>query len=318
MTRRIFVTGGSGCIGHYIAETLIKNTDDELYFLVRNRKKFGFDETLRPGLHILESDLRDIGQFSDLLKTVDVAILAATSWGGKPEVFQVNVESVHQLLENLDRGRCEQVIYFSTASVLDRHNRLLPEAGEIGTDYIRSKFDCLQEISTRKSELPPLRVLFPTLVLGGDADKPYSHLSSGLPEVAKWVDLIRFFKADAGFHFIHAADIAAVVGHLVKNPPQSGQPEWLVLGNQPLTLNGAIAETCAYYCKSIDFSIALSPWLANFFIAVFRVQMAPWDRFCLNYRHFTYENPVSPASFGEKTRFPTLTDILAEFAPRSP
>ncbi|MGC9525005.1 MAG: NAD-dependent epimerase/dehydratase family protein [Limnospira sp.] len=317
MTKRIFVTGGSGCVGHYIAETLIENTDDELYFLVRNREKFGFDEKIRPGIHMIESDLRDIRQFSDLLKTIDIAILAATSWGGQPEVFQVNVDSIHQLLQSLDRQRCEQVIYFSTASVLDRHNQPLPEAGEIGTDYIRSKFDCLQEISRRKSEFPPLRVLFPTLVLGGDADKPYSHLSSGLPEVAKWVDLIRFFKADASFHFIHAADIAKVVGYLVKNPPQSEETEWLVLGNQPLTLNEAIAQTCAYYRKSINFSIPLSLWLANIFIALFRVQMAPWDRFCLNDRHFTYENPVSPACFGEKTRFPTLTDILAEFAPRS-
>ncbi|MDY7054148.1 NAD-dependent epimerase/dehydratase family protein [Limnospira fusiformis] len=315
MTKRVFITGASGCIGHYIAESLINHTNYELYFFVRNPDKLGFDYQKRPDIHILLGDLREIDKFSDLLKTIDIAILAATSWGGKPEVFDVNITSTHHLLKSLDHQRCQQVIYFSTASVLDRQNQLIPEAGEIGTDYISSKYHCLQQISQNYPDFPPLRVLFPTLVLGGDTDKPYSHLSSGLPQVVSWINLIRWFKADASFHFVHAADIATVVQYLVNHPPQSPQPEWLVLGNPPLTLNQAIAETCAYYHKSIYFSISLSLWLANFFIIVFRVQMADWDRFCLNYRHFTYQNPVSPSTFGEITRFPTLTHILAEFAP---
>jgi hypothetical protein len=38
--------------------------------------------------------------------------------------------------------------------------------------------------------------------------------------------------------------------------------------------------------------------------------MAAWDRFCLNYRHFTYQNPVNPETFGLPTYCPTFTDIL--------
>ena len=82
----------------------------------------------------------------------------------------------------LNPERCEQVIYFSTASVLNNENKPLKEAGEIGTDYIRSKYDCLHQIE-KLAIFPKITTVFPTLVLGGDDKKPYSHLTSGIPEV---------------------------------------------------------------------------------------------------------------------------------------
>ncbi|MFN9179242.1 MAG: NAD-dependent epimerase/dehydratase family protein, partial [Dolichospermum sp.] len=43
--KRILVTGASGCIGHYISEALIQNTNHELYLLVRNPNKLQVDTT---------------------------------------------------------------------------------------------------------------------------------------------------------------------------------------------------------------------------------------------------------------------------------
>ena len=42
--KRIFITGASGCIGHYIVEFLIQNTHHELYLLVRNPDKLKVEE----------------------------------------------------------------------------------------------------------------------------------------------------------------------------------------------------------------------------------------------------------------------------------
>ena len=181
----------------------------------------------------------------------------------------------------LNPARCQQVIYFSTASVLDRHNNLLQKAGEIGTDYIRSKYNCLSQLSNL-AIAAKITVLFPTLVLGGDGQKPYSHLSAGLPEVTKLINLIRFLKADGSFH----------------------------LGQERLTVNQAIEEFCAYLDKKIYFRIPLSLSLANVLIILFRIQMAAWDRFCLNYRHFTYENIVNPAKLSLPNYCATLADVL--------
>lgn len=306
--KRIFLTGSSGCVGHYLTESLIRESNHELYLLVRQPEKLKFDYRARPGVHLLQADLRNIHQFSDLLKTMDVAVLAATSWGGAQEVYDINVLKTQELMKLLDPQVCEQVIYFSTASILDRNNQPLRQAKEIGTDYIRSKFLCYQQLE-RLEIAPQLTVLFPTLVFGGDAQKVYSHLSSGLPEVLRWIDVIRFAKAEGSFHFIHAEDIARIVCYLIDHPPQGEDNRRLVLGNPAVTVNQAVEEICAYLNKPIYFRFPIS-WLAELLIILFRVQVSAWDRFYLDYRHDTHQNPVTPASFGLTTYCPTLADLL--------
>ncbi|BAB75607.1 NAD-dependent epimerase/dehydratase family protein [Anabaena sp. FACHB-709] len=306
--KRIFVTGASGCIGHYISETLIQETDYELYLLVRNPSKLQVDTQVRPGVTVLQGDMQNISQFADLLSTIDIAILTATAWGGE-QTFDINVSKTIELLNLLDPDRCQQVIYFSTASVLDSQNQPLKEAGEIGTDYIRSKYECLHKIS-ELGIASKITTVFPTLVLGGDSKKPYSHLTSGIPEVTKYVNLIRFLQADGSFHFIHGKDIASVVKYLIANPPQENTSRRLVLGQKRLTANQAIEQLCSYLGKKISFRIPLSLSLANLIIAVFRIQMADWDRFCMNYRHFTYNTVINPDSFGLPNYCATMTDVL--------
>ena len=306
--KRILVTGASGCIGHYITEALIEQTDHELYLLVRNPQKLQVNTKSRPGITILQGDMGRIEDFTDLLKTIDTAVLTATVWGGE-DIFDINVTKTVELINLLDPEVCQQVIYFSTASILDSHNQLLKEAGEIGTDYIRSKYECFQKLSNSaiKSKITKI---FPTLVLGGDNIKPYSHLSAGIPEITKLINLIRFFKADGSFHFIHGKDVAEVIKYLINNPPKAEESRQLVLGQKRITADGAIEEACNYLNKKIYFRIPLTLALANILIPLFRIQMAAWDRFCLTYRHFSYENPVNPESLGLPNYCANFSDVL--------
>ncbi|MCF2150865.1 NAD(P)-dependent oxidoreductase [Desmonostoc muscorum LEGE 12446] len=306
--KRILVTGASGCIGHYLTEALIQETDYDLFLLVRNPNKLQVDTDARPGINVLQGDMQNISQFADLLSTIDTAVLTATAWGGE-QTFDINVNKTIELMKLLDPNKCQQVIYFSTASVLDRHNQPLKEAGEIGTDYIRSKYDCLHE--KEKLEIAPkITTVFPTLVLGGDANKPYSPVTSGIAEVTKYINLIRFLDADGSFHFIHGRDIATVVQYLIAHPPQNDQSRRFVLGQAKLTANEAIEEFCAYFGKKIYFRIPVSIALANLIIVLFRIRMAAWDRFCMNYRHFSYENAINPSSFGLSNYCATMSDVL--------
>ena len=75
----------------------------------------------------------------------------------------VNVVAVKQLLAFTSPEWLEQVIYFSTASLLNRQLELLPEALSEGTEYIQTKALCLQQL-----EQHPLAerivAVFPTLV----------------------------------------------------------------------------------------------------------------------------------------------------------
>ncbi len=305
--KRVFITGASGCVGHYICEHLIDKTDHELFLLVRNPAKLGFNCQARPGIHVLPGNLHQIDDHAELLQTIDVAILTAAAWGDPEQTRQVNVVKTHRLMELLAVDRCEQVIYFSTASILNRQNQLLPEAGEIGTDYIRTKYQGYQQLD-RLAIAPKITTLFPTLVFGGSSHKPYSHITAGIPQVLRWAELIRWFQGDASFHFIHAQDIAQIVGYLVEHPGQGKRN--FVMGNPAININEAIAEVCTYLNKKIYFQLPLSTPLANFFIVLFRIQMATWDYFSLQYRHFTYQNVVMPSSFGLDNYCPTLTDLL--------
>jgi nucleoside-diphosphate-sugar epimerase len=307
--KRIFMTGASGCIGHYIADLLIQQTQHDLFLFVRDPQKLRFDYNARPGVTIIQGDMQEVERVERLLKTIDCAILAATSWGGVEETYDTNVTKTIRLMNLLDPAVCEQVLYFSTASILDRQNQPLPEAETLGTDYVRSKYLCHQQLA-KLAIAPQITTLFPTLVFGGDGQKPYSHISAGIKEVIRWMDLIRFLRADASFHFIHAQDIAQVVLYLVEAPPEPGPNHEVVLGNPAITVDQAVEQICAYLNKRIYFRIPLSVQLANLIIKVFQIQMAAWDRFCLNYRHFTYQSPVHPASLGLPAYCPTVADLL--------
>jgi nucleoside-diphosphate-sugar epimerase len=314
---RILVTGASGCVGHYISETLIQNTDHELFLCVRNPAKLQVDIAARPGIHVVTADMMKIEKQAELLKTIEVAVLTAAGWGGQ-EAFDINYTKTHALFDLLDPQVCQQVIYFSTQSVLDRQNQLLPEAGKIGTDYIVSKHQCLDKLTRErnapdgaKSIASKITTVFPTLVFGGDETKPYSYLSADLPTISKYAGLLQWFSADGSFHFIHGKDIAEVVRHLIAHPEIADKfDRRIVLGNKLVQADAGIKEICAYFGKKSPFQIPLSIGLTNFFIKLFKIQMAEWDRFCLNYRHFSATNPVSPATFGLPTYAPTITDIF--------
>ncbi len=314
---RILVTGASGCVGHYVSETLIQNTDHELFLFVRNPAKLTVDIAARPGIHVIAADMMEIEQQAELLKTINVAVLTAAGWGGQ-EAFDINYTKTHILFDLLDPKVCEQVIYFSTASVLDRSGQLLAEAGTIGTDYIMSKHQCLDKLTKaanapdkNDSIAPKITTVFPTLVLGGDETKPYSFLSADLPIVTKYVGLLQFFTADMSFNFIHAKDIAEVIRHLIAHPEISDKfNRRIVLGNKVISGDDGIKEICGYFGKKSLFQIDLSNTIANFFIKVFKIQMAEWDRFCLNYRHLSHANAVNPATFGLTNYAPTISDIF--------
>lgn len=310
LQKRIFITGASGCIGHYIVEALGKNPNYHLDLLLRNPDKLNPKLAALPSVHIHPGDLKNIRQHRDLLQQADIAIPIATCWGGS-EAFDINVVKNIELINSLDPDRCEQVLYFSTASILGNDGQALKEAGQIGTEYIRSKYDCALRLPKLKMA-SKITALYPTLVLGGDDEKPRSHLTGGLPEIMRYIRLIRHLKVDASFHFIHAYDIAQVVANLVDNPPQETGPRHFVLGGEPVFLNDVITSASQHLSCPTRIKVPLSNTLANVIIDWFNIQMATWDRFCMNYRHFTYTNAVSPATFDLDPYCQSFEDVLEQ------
>ena len=95
---------------------------------------------------LLVGDLRETDRFASELSTVTRVIHTATAWGDPERAHQVNVVAVKRMLALLNPAVVEQIIYFSTASILDRSLQPLQEALAYGTEYIQTKAQCLGEL----------------------------------------------------------------------------------------------------------------------------------------------------------------------------
>jgi len=318
---RILITGASGCVGQYTAAWLLEHSDAELLLWLRDPAKLTAIAADQPRVRLLVGDLRDTDRFAADLAGVNRVIHTATAWGDPERAEQVNVVAVKRLLALLNPAQIEQITYFSTASILDRHLQPLPEALAYGTEYIQTKARCLRDL-----EQHPLAekivAVFPTLVFGGRVDGsspfPTSYLTEGLAEASKWLWLARWLRADASFHFIHAADIAAICGHLATTPhrpnpePGQGPVRRIVMGQAALGVNEAVATLCRWRGVARTPGIPLWPWLIETLIRILPIEVNAWDRFSIRQRHFIHDPVSQPERFGGCSHAPDLDAVLQD------
>ena len=323
---RILITGASGCVGQYIAEELYRHSDAELLLLLRDPAKLTAIPSRDPRVTLLVADLRNLGEHAEAIASATRIIHTATAWGDPARAQAVNVDAVKELLRLTNPANLEQVIYFSTASILDRQLQLLPEAEAYGTEYIQTKAQCLRQLEEHPLAAKIVAV-FPTLVFGGQlgpagqpnkGDRhPTSYLTAGLVEAVKFLWLAKWLRADASFHFIHAADIAKVCAHLATRPhqanPEAGQGRLrrLVLGQQAVTVNGTVASLCRWRRSWLPpFGLDAKGWLIDALIQLLRIEITPWDLFSIRQRHFIHDPVSPPERFGLVSTAPTLEAVF--------
>ncbi len=316
---RILITGASGCVGQYTADWLIKNTNAELLLWLRDPTKLTAIDPNHPRVNLIIGDLRQPGIFADELSTVTRVIHTATAWGDPNRAYEVNVIAVEKLLSLLNPKVIEQVIYFSTASILKHNLSPLPEAFRYGTEYIQTKARCFKELQNHPLS-DKIIAVFPTLVFGGRLDGkdlfPTSYLTQGLTEAVKWLWLARWVKIFSRFHFIHASDIAFICGHLASTPHHSNTDEKnndlskLVLGQPAISLEDAIKSLLEWRGMLKTPSIPLWGWFLELLIIILPIEMNNWDKFSLKQRHFTHDPITTPESYGGESYAKTLIEVL--------
>lgn len=319
---RILITGASGCVGQHIAAQLYRDTDAELLLLLRDPAKLTAVPANDPRITLLVADLRELTPHAGAIATATRVIHTATAWGDPERAMAVNVVAVKQLLAFTSPEWLEQVIYFSTASLLNRQLELLPEALSEGTEYIQTKALCLQQL-----EQHPLAerivAVFPTLVFGGAVDGkgpfPTSYLTAGLGEACRWLWLAKWLRADASFHFIHAADIAQVCCHLATRPHQ-GNPEpgqgalrRLVLGQPAISVDATVSQLCRWRRSwRPPLGLNLQGALIEALIKLLRIEVNAWDRFSIRQRHFVHEPVSPPERFGLVSHAASLAAVFEQ------
>lgn len=286
---KLFITGISGCVGHYVFDELIANPEYQLYLLVRDVKKLRFQHQNNSRITILQGDMISIKKHAAVLAEMDALVHIAADWGGN----QSNCELTLEMFNCLDPKRCQKVITFSTASILGDDNRPNPLAETIGTHYIRGKYQLYKQLPGL-AIYPKIITLFPTWVLGGDQTHPYSHAASGILGLAKWLKLIRFFTVDATFHFIHARDIARITKFVLENPVKEKD---FILGNEPISASHFLREVCNYFRVPVFFQLPIPAWLVKGLAKLLRKELHPWDIYCFEKKHFVYKT-VNARFFG--------------------
>ncbi|WP_320664205.1 NAD(P)-dependent oxidoreductase [Prochlorococcus sp. MIT 1223] len=316
---RILITGASGCVGQYTATWLLKNTEADLLLWLRDPSKLTAIDSNHPRVQLIVGDLRQPGIFANELSTVTRVIHTATAWGDPSRAYEVNVIAVEKLLDLLNPEKIEQIIYFSTASILKHNLSPLPEAFRYGTEYIQTKARCFKELQEH-SFSDKIIAIFPTLVFGGRVDRkciyPTSYLTEGLNKACEWLWLARWIKLFSRFHFIHAADIAFICGHLATTPngPYSDENQLgikkLVLGQEAISVNEAIKTLLNWKGMINTPAIPLTNWLIELLIKILPIKLTTWDRFCIKQKNFIHDPITTPESFGGRSYAKTLNEVL--------
>jgi nucleoside-diphosphate-sugar epimerase len=302
---KVFMTGASGCVGSYLVDLLAP--DYELYLLVRNPGKLKFDPGQRAGVHVIQGDMDAIGAQASVLAEMDYCIHVATAWGAEG-TERVNVERVHEMFNLLNPAKVKRIIYFSTASILGRGNQLLPEAGEYGTDYIKTKYKCYTHLSECKL-YDRIVTVFPTFVFGGDASHPFPHFGSDVKALRRISGLVGRMNVPIKFHFIHAQDIGKIVKFLMEQPEVGKN---YVMGNEALTFGEFAKRLAHFFGHRVRWQLKITPQGVLKLAKVLRVKMDAWSRFCAEYGDFVYE-VVNCKALGLESNYDTVEKVLEDW-----
>jgi len=305
--KNIFITGISGCVGHYLFDILSACPEYRLFLLVRNPQKIRFTYNNNPRVQLLKGDLKSINDYAVLLKKMDFTVHLATGWGGE-KAHRINVNETFNLFRSLNPDRCEKVLYFSTSSILENDGSLSSEALHSGTDYIKSKYKAFSRLSELKI-YDRITTFFPTVILGGDENHKYSHATQELQKVWKHLWILKYFKFDGSFQFIHADSIARIVKHILTHECTEKS---LILGNSAITVDNCIQKLCAIAGKKRKLRLDITNFLEKFIPFFLRKRLSLWDLYSLKRRHFCYD-AVNVRTFNIKPSFESLEECITQF-----
>ena len=314
-TKKLLITGANGCVGQYLIDWFLKNSDFSIFLMVRDPNKLSDAIKTNKRIKLLICDIRESKKFSDDIRNINYLVHTATAWGDPKRAYEVNVKAFEDLLVLLSKDHIERIIYFSTASILDKNTELMREAMIYGTEYIQTKYLCYENLKESAfSEITD--VVFPTLVFGGTLDDksyfPLSYLTSGLKEAKKWLWIARFFKLDSKFHFIHAKDIAQICGYLISETYGGKNRGFkkFVLGQKFITIDEALVTLLKKNQLRRFFYIKLSKRIIKILLKVLPIKTTNWDNFSIKKYDFNHKPITSPESFGLKSYAKTLNKVI--------
>jgi dihydroflavonol-4-reductase len=234
---KVLVTGASGFIGSHVARLLVEE-GFRVRVLARPQTDVCHLALLEP--EVAYGDLRDYDAVFRAVKGTEGVFHVAADyrlWVPNPaEMFEINVNGTHNVLDAALHCGIEKVIYTSTVGVLG-----IPENGSPGNEetpvnlralsgpYKRSKYLAQEKALDFFAAGLPVAIVNPTAPVGPGDHKP-------TPTGKMIVDFLNGRMpayVDTGLNLVHVEDVAR--GHILAY--RYGKPgEKYILGNKNLTL----------------------------------------------------------------------------------
>jgi UDP-glucose 4-epimerase len=123
---KIFLTGGSGFIGHWVVKELLAQ-GHELRLLIRNTGKIPSLKTM-PGADIVQGSFYDKPVIAKALKDCDACVHIALGWGETPtEMLQKDTAVTVFLMEAAEACGVKQFLYTSSTAAVGEFRPLMSE-----------------------------------------------------------------------------------------------------------------------------------------------------------------------------------------------
>ncbi len=124
---RIFLTGGSGFIGHWVVKELL-GKGHELRLLVRNMKKIPSLRSMK-GVEIVEGTLYDQPILEKAVQGRDAVVHIALGWGETPiTMLQKDTAVTAFLMEAAEGAGVQQFLYTSSTAAVGEFRPLMNES----------------------------------------------------------------------------------------------------------------------------------------------------------------------------------------------
>jgi len=124
---KVFLTGGSGFIGHWVVKDLLAQ-GHQLRLLVRNPSKIPSLQTL-PGVEIVEGTLNDRAVIEKALQGCEACVHIALGWGETPTtMLQNDTAATVFLLEAAEKAGVSRFIYTSSTAAVGEYRPAMTES----------------------------------------------------------------------------------------------------------------------------------------------------------------------------------------------
>jgi nucleoside-diphosphate-sugar epimerase len=221
---RVMVTGGTGFVGSHTVRRFL-DRGHSVRLLVRDREKVRrvfdpmdigiLDEDVIVGDIVDEAAVKQAMEGCDAVfrsaAVVDMRLSMAR------QVFETNHRGVELVVGGAHRRGLPSIVYVSSMSVFFEPGRgplhLEMPIAEGSTAYARSKADAEHEIRKLMSEGAPIRVSYPTGILGPD-DPGLSDANHAIYTFFKETGV----NTSSGFQIVDVRDLAALHAVLLEMP----------------------------------------------------------------------------------------------------